>query len=91
MLRIPGGHGRIEPAKFHRPKTPPAEPKDTPANTPGMRRVMFTVDDIETSSPACAATAGELVAELVQYEDSYRLCNLRGPEGLIVAPAEQLG
>ncbi|MFI0220647.1 VOC family protein [Streptomyces lydicus] len=91
MLRVPDGHGRIELAKFHRPKARTAEPKDAPANTLGMRRVMFAVDDIEDVLARLRRHGAELVGELVRYEDSYRLCYVRGPEGIIVGLAEQLG
>jgi catechol 2,3-dioxygenase-like lactoylglutathione lyase family enzyme len=91
MLRTPDGHGRIELAMFHTPKAISAEPKDAPANTLGIRRVMFAVDDIEDVVVRLRAHGAELVGELAQYEDSYRLCYVRGPEGIIVGLAEQLG
>jgi catechol 2,3-dioxygenase-like lactoylglutathione lyase family enzyme len=91
MLRTPDGHGRIELAMFHTPKAISAEPKDAPANTLGIRRIMFTVDDIEDVVAHLRAHGAELVGELAQYEDSYRLCYVRGPEGIIVVGlAEQL-
>jgi catechol 2,3-dioxygenase-like lactoylglutathione lyase family enzyme len=90
MLRTPDGHGRIELAMFHTPKAISAEPKDAPANTLGIRRIMFAVDDIEDVLARLRAHGAELVGELEQYEDSYRLCYVRGPEGIIVALAEQL-
>jgi catechol 2,3-dioxygenase-like lactoylglutathione lyase family enzyme len=90
MLRTPDGHGRIELAKFHRPKAIRAEPDDAPANTLGIRRVMFAVDDIDDVVARLRAHGAELLGELAQYEDSYRLCYVRGPEGIIVALAEQL-
>jgi catechol 2,3-dioxygenase-like lactoylglutathione lyase family enzyme len=91
MLRVPDGHGRVELAKFHRPKAITAEPKDAPANTLGIRRIMFAVDDIEDVIARLRAHGAELVGELEQYEDTYRLCYVRGPEGIIVGLAEQLG
>ncbi|MFF3676157.1 VOC family protein [Streptomyces sp. NPDC002120] len=92
MLRTPDGHGRIELAMFHTPKAISAEPKDAPANTLGMRRIMFAVDDVEEVVARLRRTHGaELVGEVVRYEDSYRLCYVRGPEGLVVGLAEQLG
>ncbi|MEU9497232.1 VOC family protein [Streptomyces sp. NPDC048196] len=91
MLRTPDGHGRVELAKFHRPKAIVAEPKDAPANTLGMRRIMFAVDDIENVIARLRTHGAELVGELEQYEDIYRLCYVRGPEGIIVGLAEQLG
>ncbi|EME62606.1 VOC family protein [Amycolatopsis decaplanina] len=91
MLRIPGGPGRVELAKFHRPKAITPEPKDAPANTLGIRRVMFAVDDIEDVIARLRAHGAELVGELEQYENIYRLCYVRGPEGIVVGLAEQLG
>ncbi|MFI9596317.1 VOC family protein [Nonomuraea sp. NPDC052265] len=91
MLRIPGGVGGIELAMFHTPKAISAEPKVAPANTLGIRRVMFVVDDIEDVIARLRPHGAELVGTLEQYEDSYRLCYVRGPEGIIVALAQQLG
>jgi catechol 2,3-dioxygenase-like lactoylglutathione lyase family enzyme len=90
MLRTPDGHGRIELAMFHTPKAISPEPKDAPANTLGIRRIMFAVDDIEDVVARLRTHGAELVGELAQYEDSYRLCYVRGPEGIIVGLAEQL-
>ncbi|WP_031173296.1 VOC family protein, partial [Streptosporangium roseum] len=67
-----------------------AEPKDAPANTLGIRRIMFAVDDIEDVVARLRTHGAELVGELAQYEDSYRLCYVRGPEGIVVGLAEQL-
>ncbi|MEU7513430.1 VOC family protein [Streptomyces sp. NPDC042898] len=91
MLRTPDGHSGIELAKFHTPQAVRAEPQDAPANTLGMRRVMFAVDDIEDVVARLGTHGAELVGELVQYENIYRLCYVRGPEGIIVGLAEQLG
>ena len=91
MLRVPDGPGRVELAKFHQPKAITPEPKDAPANTLGIRRIMFAVDDIEDVITRLRAHGAELVGELEQYENIYRLCYVRGPEGIIVALAEQLG
>jgi catechol 2,3-dioxygenase-like lactoylglutathione lyase family enzyme len=90
MMRTPDGHGRVELTKFHTPKAISAEPKDAPTNTLGIRRIMFAVDDIDAVVARLRTHGAELVGELVQYEDSYRLCYVRGPEGIIVALAEQL-
>ena len=90
MLRTPDGHGRIELAMFHTPKAISAEPKDAPANTLGIRRIMFAVDDIEDVVARLRTHGAELVGEVAQYEDVYRLCYVRGPEGIIVGLAEQL-
>ncbi|GGT55995.1 VOC family protein [Actinomadura citrea] len=90
MLRVPDGPGRVELARFHRPKAIAPEPKDAPANTLGLRRVMFAVDDIEDVVARLRARGAELVGEIVQYENIYRLCYVRGPEGIVVGLAEQL-
>ena len=89
MLRTPDGHGRLELTKFHTPPATTAEP-NAPVNTLGMGRIMFAVDDIEDVLASLQAHGAELVGEVVQYEDKYRLCYVRGPEGIIVALAEQL-
>ena len=91
MLRTPDGHNGIELVKFHRPKAIAPEPKDPPANTLGIRRVMFAVDDIEDVIARLRTHGAELVGELERYEDIYRLCYVRGPEGIIVGLAERLG
>jgi catechol 2,3-dioxygenase-like lactoylglutathione lyase family enzyme len=90
MLRIPDGPGRIELSMFHSPKAISPEPKDAPVNTLGIRRVMFAVDDIDDVVARLRAHGAELVGEIVQYEDVYRLCYVRGPEGIVVGLAEQL-
>jgi catechol 2,3-dioxygenase-like lactoylglutathione lyase family enzyme len=89
MLRTPDGHGRIELDKFNTPSARNADP-NAPVNTLGIRRIMFAVDDIEEVLARLQAHGAELVGEVVQYEDSYRLCYVRGPEGIIVALAEEL-
>lgn len=91
MLRVPNGHGRVELAKFHRPKAIAPEPKDAPANTLGLRRMMFAVDDIEDVVARVRAHGAELVGEIVRYENIYRLCYVRGPEDIVVGLAEELG
>ena len=90
MLRTPDGHGRLELTKFHHPTAVSAEPKNAPVNTLGIRRIMFAVEDIEDVLARLRTHGAELVGELEQYEDSYRLCYVRGPEGIIIALAEQL-
>ncbi|HZG69478.1 MAG TPA: VOC family protein, partial [Herpetosiphonaceae bacterium] len=90
MMRTPDGHGRLELTKFHTPKAVSAEPENALGNTLGLHRVMFAVDDIEDVVARLRTHSAELVGELAQYEDSYRLCYVRGPEGIIVALAEQL-
>jgi catechol 2,3-dioxygenase-like lactoylglutathione lyase family enzyme len=90
MLRTPDGHGRIELDKFHTPAAVRAEPKDTPVNTLGIRRIMFAVDDIDNVLARLRNHGAELIGEITQYEDMYRLCYIRGPEGIIIALAEKL-
>jgi catechol 2,3-dioxygenase-like lactoylglutathione lyase family enzyme len=89
MLRTPDGHGRVELSKFHTPAALSAEP-NAPVNRLGMGRIMFAVDDIDAVVAGLRARGSELVGEVVQYEDSYRLCYVRGPEGILIALAEQL-
>ncbi len=89
MMRTPDGHGRLELTKFHAPTAVGAE-TENPPNRLGLRSVMFTVDDVDATVAGLRARGAELVGEVVQYEDSYRLCYVRGPEGIIVALAEQL-
>ena len=90
MMRTPDGHGRLELTKFHRPTAVSAEPKNAPPNTLGIRNIMIAVEDIEDVLARLRAHGAELVGEVAQYEDRYRLCYVRGPEGIIVALAEQL-
>jgi catechol 2,3-dioxygenase-like lactoylglutathione lyase family enzyme len=90
MLRTPDGHGRIELDKFHTPAAVRTEPKNAPVNTLGLYRIMFAVDDINDVLARLRTHGAELIGEVTQYEDAYRLCYIRGPEGIIVALAEQL-
>ena len=90
MMRTPDGHGRVELTRFHTPKAVRAEPEGAPANALGIRRIMFAVDDIDDVVARLRTHGAELVGEIAQYEDSYRLCFLRGPEGIIIGLAEQL-
>jgi catechol 2,3-dioxygenase-like lactoylglutathione lyase family enzyme len=90
MMRTPDGHGRLELTKFHAPALVSAEPANAPPNTLGLRSVMFEVDDIEDVVARLRTHGAELVGELAQYENIYRLCYVRGPEGIIVGLAEQL-
>ena len=90
MIRTPDGHGRLELTKFHAPAALPPQPENAPANTLGIRRMMFAVDHIDEVVARVQNHGPELVGEVAQYEDSYRLCYLRGPQGIIVALAEQL-
>ena len=91
LMRTPDGHGRIELDKFHTPAAVKAEPKNALVNMLGIRRIMFAVDDLEDVLARLRAHGAVLVGEIVQYEDMYRLCYIRGPEGIIVGLAEQLG
>ena len=90
MMRTPDGHGRVELTKFHTPPAVRVEPKNAPANALGLRRIMFAVDDIDDIVARLRSHGAELVGEIAQYEDIYRLCFLRGPEGIIIGLAEQL-
>ncbi len=90
MMRTPDGHGRLELTKYHSPSIRAGEPK-APANTLGAHRIMFAVEDIEDVVERLRPHGAELLGELVQYENSYRLCYLRGPAGILVALAEAAG
>jgi len=90
MMRIPGGPGRLELATYHAPKAITPEPAMTPPNTLGLHRVMFAVDDLEDTLARLRPHGAELVGEVTRYEDSYLLCYLRGPSGIILALAQQL-
>ena len=91
LMRTPDGHGRIELDKFHTPTAIRFGPVDAPVNTLGIRRVMFAVDDIDDVVARLIAHGAELVGEVVQYEDIYRLAYIRGPEGIIIGLGEQIG
>jgi catechol 2,3-dioxygenase-like lactoylglutathione lyase family enzyme len=90
MMRTPDGNGRLELTKFHSPTAVTPEPENALANTLGLRSIMFAVDDIDAAVAGLRARGSELVGEVVQYEDSYRICYVRGPAGIIVALAEEL-
>ena len=90
MLQVPDGHGRLELTRFHTPSDQ-GDNRQAPANTPGIRHVAFVVEDIDAAVAGLRARGAELVGELERYEDSYRLCYVRGPEGIIVELAEQIG
>lgn len=89
MMRTPDGHSRLELSKFQRPKAINTEP-NAPVNTLGIRRLMFAVTDIDEVIARLQKHGAELIGDVVQYEDIYRLCYLRGPEGIMIALAEQL-
>jgi catechol 2,3-dioxygenase-like lactoylglutathione lyase family enzyme len=90
MMETPDGHGRLELIKFH---APPGQGGDghAPANTPGIRHLAFAVDDIDAAVAGLRAHGAEVVGEVENYEDIYRLCYVRGPEGIIVELAERIG
>ena len=90
MMRTPDGDGRVELSKFHTPPAISSEPQNAPANTLGIRRIMFAVDDLEDVIARLRTHGAELVGEVAQYEDSYRLCFVRGPEGIMLGLAGQL-
>jgi catechol 2,3-dioxygenase-like lactoylglutathione lyase family enzyme len=89
-MRTPDGHGRIELDKYHTPAAVRAEPEDTPVNAVGIRRIMFAVDDIDDVLARLRSHGAELVGDVVQYGDSNRLCYVRGPDGIIIALAQDL-
>jgi len=91
LLRTPDGHGRIELDKFHTPATVRLKPENAPLNALGIRRIMFGVDNIDDVLERLLAHGAELVGEVVEYEDAYRLAYVRGPDGIVVALAEQAG
>ncbi len=90
MMRTPDGHGRLELTRFHAPAAFSAEPALAPPNTFGLRSIMFEVDDIDATIARLQPHGAQLVGEVAQYQDIYRLCYLRGPAGIIVALAQQL-
>ena len=89
VMRTPDGHNRIELDKFHTPHAVRSGAVDAPVNTVGICPVMFPVDDIDEMVTRLRSHGARLIGEVVQYEDTYRLCYLRGPEGIIVALAEE--
>ncbi len=90
MMRTPDGHGQLELTKFLSPELVPLEPAVAPPNALGLRSVMFTVESVDDTVARLQSTGGELIGEVVQYEDLYRLCYVRGPAGIIVSLAEEL-
>src|SRR5215207_2220894 len=90
MMRTPDGHGRLELTKFHHPELVELQPAIAPPNTLGFRSVMFAVESVDDTIARLRAHGGELVGEVAQYQDVYRLCYMRGPAGIIVALAEEL-
>ncbi|HEX6405642.1 MAG TPA: VOC family protein, partial [Gemmatimonadales bacterium] len=90
MMRTPDGQGRLELTKFRNPKLVEIDPAIPPPNTLGLRSVMFTVESVDDTVARMRAHGAELIGEVAQYEDKYKLCYMRGPAGIIVALAEEL-
>jgi catechol 2,3-dioxygenase-like lactoylglutathione lyase family enzyme len=89
-MRTPDGHGRLEMSRFLAPRTV-ADHRNAPVNALGYLRIMFAVDDIDKTLAKLRKRGAQLVGEVVQYEDAYRLCYIRGPEGIIIGLAQELG
>lgn len=89
MMRTPDGHGRVELTKFRRPKLVATKPAVAPPNALGLRQIMFAVKDLDETVARLRARGSALIGEVVQYEDHYRLCYVRGPAGIIVALAQE--
>ncbi len=89
MLRTPDGHGRLELSRFLAPPVV-ADHRSTPVNSLGYLRVMFAVDDIDETLARLAKRGATVVDKVVQYQDSYRLCYIRGPEGILIGLAQEL-
>jgi catechol 2,3-dioxygenase-like lactoylglutathione lyase family enzyme len=90
MMRTPDGHGRLEISRFLAPP-PVADHRDAPVNALGYLRVMFTVEDVDDTLARLEKHGARLVGEVVRYEEAYRLCYIRGPDGLLIGLAEELG
>lgn len=90
MMRTPDGHGRVELTKFRHPALVAIQPAVAPPNALGLRSVMFAVDSVDDAASRLRAEGAELIGEIVQYKEIYRLCYVRGPAGIIVALAEEL-
>ena len=90
MVEAPDGHGRLELIKFHAPSGPDGD-RHAPANTPGIRHIAFVVDDIDAAVARVRDRGAQLVGQVERAGDSYRLCYVRGPEGIIVELAEPIG
>jgi catechol 2,3-dioxygenase-like lactoylglutathione lyase family enzyme len=91
MMRTPDGHGRLELTRYRNPPPSVTQPQNPPPNTLGLHRAMFAVDDIDDTIARLRTHGAELLGEVARYENSYRLCYLRGPAGIIVALAQQIG
>jgi len=90
MMRTPDGHGKLELTKFRNPKLIEIQPAIAPPNTAGLRSVMFAVDNVDETVARLCDHGGELIGEVAQFENKYRLCYIRGPAGIIVSLAEEL-
>ena len=90
IVQTPDGQGKLELTKFHAPADQ-GDNRPAQANAPGIRHILFVVEDIDAVVAGLRARGSELVGELVRYEDSYRLCYVRGPEGIIIELAEKIG
>src|SRR5678809_860338 len=90
MMRTPDGHGRLELTRFRNPRLVEIEPAIAPPNALGLRSVMFAVESVDDTVARLRAHGAELIGEVVQYKDIYRLCYLRGPAGIIVSLSEEL-
>lgn len=90
MMRTPDGHGRVELTKYRNPELVAAEPAIAPPNVLGLRQIMFQVEDLDNTVARLRGEGAELIGEVVQYGDTYKLCYVRGPACIIVALAEQL-
>jgi catechol 2,3-dioxygenase-like lactoylglutathione lyase family enzyme len=90
MMRTPDGNGRVELSKYHAPQAVTPEPHPAPANALGLRRIMFAVEDLDDVVDRLRGHGAEVLGEIAQYEDVYRLCFVRGPEGIILGLAEEL-
>jgi len=90
IVQTPDGNGRLELTKFHSPSNQ-GDNRHAPANTRGIRHVAFLVEDIDAAVAGLRARGVDLVGELERYKDSYRLCYVRGPEGIIIELAEKIG
>jgi len=90
MVKTPDGRAQLELVKFHAPPAPDGD-RQAPANAPGLRHLTFAVDDLDAVLARLRPLGAELIGEVERYEDIYRLCYVRGPEGIIVELAEELG
>lgn len=91
MMRTPDGHSKVELATYHAPELVRSEPENPPANTLGFQRMMFAVDDIHDTVARLRGHGGELLGEIARFEDVFLLCYLRGPAGVVIGLAEQIG